>query len=130
MDNRTPVDGGGDRPGESRRDLPCHPKRDAHGACPGRQGGHLAPVLVPPTPVRYESPDPLYAVMAYVFAAAFGLGDSTGLARFPGQRRPVRQRRRSGSPARRHARGCRSVASPGVSRSPSTTTGTVPDSAT
>ncbi|MEU0082914.1 hypothetical protein [Streptomyces sp. NPDC006274] len=46
-------------------------------------------VLLPLVPVRYESPDPLDAVMAQVFAVAFGLGDTTGLARFPSQRRTV-----------------------------------------
>ncbi|MEU2871950.1 hypothetical protein ABZ769_22485 [Streptomyces olivoreticuli] len=43
-------------------------------------------VLLPLAPVRYESADPLDAVMAQVFAAAFGLGDTTGLARFRTQR--------------------------------------------
>jgi len=46
-------------------------------------------VLMPLAPVHYQSPDPLDAVMAHVFAVAFGLGDTTGLARFPGQRRPI-----------------------------------------
>ncbi|WP_369166453.1 hypothetical protein AB5J49_00530 [Streptomyces sp. R28] len=46
-------------------------------------------VLVPLAPVRYESPDPLDAVMAHVFAVAFGLGDTTGWARFRAQRRPA-----------------------------------------
>ncbi|WP_406364584.1 hypothetical protein [Streptomyces sp. NBC_00645] len=46
-------------------------------------------VLLPLAPVRYESPDPLDAVMAHVFAVAFGLGDTTGLARFRSERRPV-----------------------------------------
>ncbi|MFF8602193.1 hypothetical protein ACF065_13575 [Streptomyces sp. NPDC015232] len=51
----------------------------------------LAPgtVLLPLAPVRYESVDPLDAVIAQVFAAAFGLGDTTGLARFPSVRRSV-----------------------------------------
>ncbi|WP_432157505.1 hypothetical protein [Streptomyces sp. bgisy153] len=46
-------------------------------------------VLLPLAPVRYESADPLDAVMAQVFSAAFGLGDTTGHARFPSQRRPA-----------------------------------------
>lgn len=44
-------------------------------------------VLLPLSPVRYESPDPLDAVMAHVFAVAFGLGDTTGSARFRSDRR-------------------------------------------
>ncbi|MEX0172298.1 hypothetical protein [Streptomyces sp. LMG1-1-1.1] len=44
-------------------------------------------ILLPLAPVRYESHDPLDAVMAQVFAVAFGLGDTTGLARFRSQRR-------------------------------------------
>ncbi|MCL8013779.1 hypothetical protein [Streptomyces sp. AS02] len=48
-------------------------------------------VLLPLSPVRYESPDPLDAVMAQVFAVAFGLGDTTGLARFRSQRRAVNE---------------------------------------
>ncbi|MEV5157341.1 hypothetical protein [Streptomyces sp. NPDC053728] len=43
-------------------------------------------VLLPLSPVRHESPDPLDAVMAQVFAAAFGLGDTTGAARFRAER--------------------------------------------
>ncbi|GGX73540.1 hypothetical protein [Streptomyces hiroshimensis] len=46
-------------------------------------------VLLPLAPVRYESPDPLDAVMAHVFAVAFGLGDTTGLVRFRSERRRV-----------------------------------------
>ncbi|WP_327316642.1 hypothetical protein [Streptomyces sp. NBC_01235] len=46
-------------------------------------------VLLPLAPLRYESPDPLDAVMAHAFAVAFGLGDTTGLARFRSERRPV-----------------------------------------
>ncbi|WP_216676942.1 hypothetical protein [Streptomyces sp. MNP-20] len=45
-------------------------------------------VLLPLAPVRYESADPLDAVMAHVFATAFGLGDTTGWARFRAERRP------------------------------------------
>ncbi|MGW1901590.1 hypothetical protein ACWCQB_30160 [Streptomyces hirsutus] len=45
-------------------------------------------VLLPLAPVRYESPDPLDAVMAQVFAVAFGLGDTTGSARFRSKHRP------------------------------------------
>ncbi|MEU2979781.1 hypothetical protein ABZ678_22940 [Streptomyces hirsutus] len=44
--------------------------------------------LLPLAPVRYESPDPLDAVMAQVFAVAFGLGDTTGSARFRSKHRP------------------------------------------
>ncbi|MBD0709652.1 MULTISPECIES: hypothetical protein [unclassified Streptomyces] len=44
-------------------------------------------VLLPLGPVRYETSDPLDAVMAQAFAAAFGLGDTTGLARFPARRK-------------------------------------------
>ncbi|MFC1227904.1 hypothetical protein ACIGW5_25980 [Streptomyces prasinus] len=47
-----------------------------------------ATVLLPLAPVRYESPDPLDAVMAQVFAVAFGLGDTTGSARFRSKYRP------------------------------------------
>jgi hypothetical protein len=39
-------------------------------------------VLLPLADVRYESPDPLDAVMAHAVAVSFGLGDTTGLARF------------------------------------------------
>ncbi|AZP22552.1 hypothetical protein EJC51_44675 [Streptomyces aquilus] len=46
-------------------------------------------VLLPLSPVRYVSSDPLDAVMAQVFAVSFGLGDGTGLARFRAERRPV-----------------------------------------
>ncbi|MFI6009678.1 hypothetical protein ACIBAG_12790 [Streptomyces sp. NPDC051243] len=46
-------------------------------------------VLLPLSPVRYESPDPLDAVMAQTFAVAFALGDTTGWARFRSERRPV-----------------------------------------
>ncbi|WP_328484077.1 hypothetical protein OHS71_39235 [Streptomyces sp. NBC_00377] len=46
-------------------------------------------VLLPLAPVQYESPDPLDAVMAHVFAVAFGLGDTTGSARFRSARRPA-----------------------------------------
>ncbi|MFF7550769.1 hypothetical protein ACFZCU_45245 [Streptomyces canus] len=53
------------------------------------------PVLAPGTLLRpladmpYESTDPLDAVMAHVFAVAFGLGDATGMARLRPQRRPT-----------------------------------------
>ncbi|MEU9096740.1 hypothetical protein [Streptomyces sp. NPDC048361] len=47
-------------------------------------------VLLPLAPVHYESPDPLDAVMAHAFAAAFGLGDTTGTARFRLQHTPTR----------------------------------------
>ncbi|MFD3730145.1 hypothetical protein [Streptomyces sp. NPDC058632] len=46
-------------------------------------------VLLPLAPVRHESSDPLDAVMAQVFAVAFGIGDTTGSARFRSGRRPV-----------------------------------------
>ncbi|MFE0254315.1 hypothetical protein [Streptomyces sp. NPDC059010] len=54
---------------------------------PRRQVLEPGAVLLPLSPVRYESPDPLDAVMAQVFAVAFGLGDTTGFARFRSQRR-------------------------------------------
>ncbi|WP_189785796.1 hypothetical protein [Streptomyces capitiformicae] len=44
-------------------------------------------VLLPLAPVHHESPDPLDAVMAHVFSVAFGIGDTTGLARFPSNRK-------------------------------------------
>ncbi|MFI6055219.1 hypothetical protein ACIBCO_34670 [Streptomyces violascens] len=47
-------------------------------------------VLLPLAPVHYESPDPLDAVMAQAFAVAFGLGDTTGTARFRLQRQASR----------------------------------------
>ncbi|MFD9902791.1 hypothetical protein [Streptomyces sp. NPDC059063] len=47
-------------------------------------------VLLPLAPVRYEGADPLDAVMAQVFAVAFGLGDATGLARFRMERSSAR----------------------------------------
>ncbi|MEU4346135.1 hypothetical protein [Streptomyces sp. NPDC023838] len=43
-------------------------------------------VLLPLAPVHYESQDPLDALMAHAFAVTFGLGDTTGTARFPLQR--------------------------------------------
>ncbi|MGW7494207.1 hypothetical protein ACWGKA_07840 [Streptomyces luteogriseus] len=46
-------------------------------------------VLLPLADVHHESPDPLDAVMAHAVAVSFGLGDTTGLARF----RPVRSHR-------------------------------------
>ncbi|GHE25616.1 hypothetical protein [Streptomyces hydrogenans] len=45
-------------------------------------------LLLPLSPVAHETVDPLDAVMAHAFATAFGLGDTTGLARFPAQWRP------------------------------------------
>ncbi|WP_093878528.1 hypothetical protein [Streptomyces sp. TLI_105] len=54
---------------------------------PRRPAVEPGSILLPLAPVRYESPDPLDAVMAQVFAVAFGLGDTTGLARFRSQRR-------------------------------------------
>jgi uncharacterized membrane protein YgcG len=44
-------------------------------------------VLLPLTPVHMESPDPLDAVMAQAFAVSFGVGDTTGAARFRTERR-------------------------------------------
>ncbi|MFI8171423.1 hypothetical protein ACIGAN_34495 [Streptomyces sp. NPDC085931] len=44
-------------------------------------------VLLPLADVRHESPDPLDAVMAHAVAVSFGLGDTTGLARFRAVRR-------------------------------------------
>jgi uncharacterized membrane protein YgcG len=49
---------------------------------PRRPGLDPGTVLLPLAPVQYQSPDPLDAVMAQAFAAAFGLGDTTGTARF------------------------------------------------
>ncbi len=43
-------------------------------------------VLLPLADVRHETPDPLDAVMAHAVAVSFGLGDTTGTARF----RPAR----------------------------------------
>lgn len=43
-------------------------------------------VLLPLAEVHYESPDPRDAVMAQAFAVAFGVGDTTGAARFRLQR--------------------------------------------
>ncbi|MEU6605697.1 hypothetical protein ABZ922_11620 [Streptomyces shenzhenensis] len=48
-------------------------------------------VLLPLALVQYEGADPLDAVMAHTFAVAFGLGDTTGLARFRAERRPVNE---------------------------------------
>ncbi|MBA8946494.1 hypothetical protein ACWDY7_15420 [Streptomyces calvus] len=44
-------------------------------------------LLLPLAAVRHESPDPLDAVMAHAVAVSFGLGDTTGLARFRTARR-------------------------------------------
>ncbi|GGW33028.1 hypothetical protein [Streptomyces griseoloalbus] len=44
-------------------------------------------VLLPLAAVHHESPDPLDAVMAHAVAVSFGLGDTTGLARFRSARR-------------------------------------------
>ncbi|MFE6090783.1 hypothetical protein ACFQ7M_02155 [Streptomyces massasporeus] len=50
---------------------------------PGRRPGpQPGSVLLPLADVRHESPDPLDAVMAHAVAVSFGLGDTTGLARF------------------------------------------------
>ncbi|MFD9289307.1 hypothetical protein ACFWBV_13670 [Streptomyces sp. NPDC060030] len=46
---------------------------------PAREPGR---VLLPLSPVHHESNDPLDAVMAHAFAVAFGVGDTTGIARF------------------------------------------------
>ncbi|MEU0272203.1 hypothetical protein [Streptomyces sp. NPDC006307] len=53
----------------------------------GRPRPEAGGVLLPLTPVRYESADPLDAVMAQAFAVAFGIGDTTGAARFRAERR-------------------------------------------
>ncbi len=53
----------------------------------GRPEPEPGSVLRPLASVQYESPDPLDAVMAHVFAVAFGLGDTTGAARFRAERR-------------------------------------------
>ncbi|MFE5791858.1 hypothetical protein ACFQ8C_04685 [Streptomyces sp. NPDC056503] len=52
---------------------------------PRRRPTGPEPLLLPLGPVGHETSDPLDAVMAHAFAAAFGLGDTTGLARFPAQ---------------------------------------------
>ncbi|MDX5569492.1 hypothetical protein PYK79_48220, partial [Streptomyces sp. ID05-04B] len=57
---------------------------------PRRPAPEPGAVLLPLASVRYESPDPLDAVVAQVFAVAFGLGDTTGSARFRSERRPAR----------------------------------------
>ncbi|MFG1666300.1 hypothetical protein [Streptomyces sp. Y7] len=59
------------------------------GRPPRRPGLEPGVLLRPLSPVRYESPDPLDAVMAQTFAVAFGLGDTTGWARFRSERRPL-----------------------------------------
>ncbi|MFF2213913.1 hypothetical protein [Streptomyces antibioticus] len=56
---------------------------------PRRPTPDPATVLLPLAPVRYEGSDPLDAVMAHVCAVAFGLGDTTGRARFRAPRHPV-----------------------------------------
>ncbi|WP_370409949.1 hypothetical protein [Streptomyces fradiae] len=56
---------------------------------PRRPAVEPGAVLLPLAPVRYESADPLDAVMAQAFAVSFGLGDTTGLARFRSERRLV-----------------------------------------
>ncbi|MEF9910830.1 hypothetical protein RJT17_11585 [Streptomyces sp. P5-A9] len=53
---------------------------------PRRQARTPDTVLRPLAPVRHESPDPLDAVMAHAFAVAFGIGDTTGTARFRSER--------------------------------------------
>ncbi|MFE1441392.1 hypothetical protein [Streptomyces sp. NPDC058739] len=60
------------------------------------RGQQVAPgtVLLPLAPVQYAGSDPLDAVMAQVFSVAFGLGDTTGAARF----RAARRRSQSGEP--------------------------------
>ncbi|MFE6298840.1 hypothetical protein ACFVQF_33405, partial [Streptomyces sp. NPDC057866] len=57
--------------------------RPPRGRAAGRPGE-----LLPLGPVGLATSDPLDAVMAHAFATAFGLGDTTGLARFPAQWRP------------------------------------------
>jgi uncharacterized membrane protein YgcG len=60
--------------------LTCPPRRPV--PTPGT-------LLRPLAEVPYESTDPLDAVMAHVFAVAFGLGDATGIARLRPERRPA-----------------------------------------
>ncbi|WP_229840557.1 hypothetical protein [Streptomyces brasiliensis] len=55
---------------------------------PRRPAVEPGTVLLPLAAVRHESLDPLDAVMAHAFAVAFGLGDTTGSARFRPERRP------------------------------------------
>ncbi|MFF6915804.1 hypothetical protein [Streptomyces sp. NPDC012466] len=57
-----------------------------------RSGPPPGSVLLPLADVHHESPDPLDAVMAHAVAVSFGLGDTTGLARF----RAVGSRRNTG----------------------------------
>ncbi|MEU8703574.1 hypothetical protein [Streptomyces sp. NPDC048565] len=58
------------------------------GRPPRRPAHEPDTVLRPLSPVRHESPDPLDAVMAHAFAVAFGIGDTTGTARFRAERSP------------------------------------------
>lgn len=58
---------------------------------PRRQALEPDAVLVPLAPVHHESPAPLDAVMAHAFAVTFGLGDTTGSARFRSERRRMNQ---------------------------------------
>ncbi|WP_328875535.1 hypothetical protein OHT76_38715 [Streptomyces sp. NBC_00287] len=53
----------------------------------GRPEPEPGTILLPLTPIHHESPDPLDAVMAHLFAVAFGFGDTTGAARFRRERR-------------------------------------------
>ncbi|CAL9637156.1 hypothetical protein [Streptomyces sp. enrichment culture] len=53
----------------------------------GRPRPEPGSVVLPLSPVSYESPDPLDAVMAHAFAVTFGIGDTTGAARFRAERR-------------------------------------------
>lgn len=55
---------------------------------PRHQALEPGSVLLPLSPVQYGTADPLNAVMAQAFSVTFGLGDTTGLARFPSQRKP------------------------------------------
>ncbi|KES03764.1 hypothetical protein BU52_28415 [Streptomyces toyocaensis] len=49
---------------------------------PRRAAPDPGTVLLPLADVHHESPDPLDAVMAHAVAVSFGLGDTTGTARF------------------------------------------------
>ncbi|MFJ8444826.1 hypothetical protein [[Kitasatospora] papulosa] len=61
---------------------------------PRRQARTPDTVLRPLSPVRHETTDALDAVMAQAFAVAFGMGDTTGTARF----RPERHTGSEGEP--------------------------------
>ncbi|MGV9454841.1 hypothetical protein [Streptomyces sp. NPDC003635] len=56
----------------------------------GRPVPEPGTVLIPLSPVQHESTDPLDAVVAHAFAVTFGIGDTTGSARFRKERRRSR----------------------------------------